>query len=165
MPAQKTPTGPKIAAYLRVSKPDQPHDSQRLAILAGAERLGVRISRWYIDTGSRHRDRPQWLGLMQDVAARKVEWILVSEDDRAGTRSGYDWGRWADHMLRYGCLMWDNSTGRVLNAEDAMTQITGTVARVRSRDEQLARAKRSIRGRLAAAHRNEWQGGGSIAFG
>jgi hypothetical protein len=165
MSSQLSPTGPRVAAYLRCSKSDQSHDSQRVAILAGAERLGVRISRWYIDVGSRHRDRPEWQALMEDVAARKVQWVVVSEDDRAGTRSGYDWGRWADHMLRYGCRMWDLSTGRVLNAEDGMTQITGAVARVRSRDEQLSRAKRSIRGRLAAAQRNEWQGGGSLAFG
>ena len=73
-----------VAAYVRVSSRDQNDRLQREAIKAWARGKRVTV-RWYTDkfTG-KTLDRPGWTRLERDLAAGKIDSVVVWKLDRLG---------------------------------------------------------------------------------
>ena len=73
-----------VGAYVRVSSRDQNDRLQRDAIRAWARAKGVTV-RWYTDkfTG-KTLDRPGWTRLERDLAAGKIDAVVVWKLDRLG---------------------------------------------------------------------------------
>jgi DNA invertase Pin-like site-specific DNA recombinase len=73
-----------VAAYIRVSTDHQEMEIQRGAIQDLARGLGVEVSRWYDETRSGIKHRPELDRLLEHVASGHVGTVLVYAVDRLG---------------------------------------------------------------------------------
>jgi DNA invertase Pin-like site-specific DNA recombinase len=156
----KKPTGSRGVAYLRISGDKQDLTSQRQSIDRWLQLHGLTVQCYYEDVGSRDLayKRESFQRLLRAVEAGLVDWIITDSKDRFGTRSAYEFGKFATFLQEHDCQLWSVTQG-CLTDEDAVTEILAAVDSVRSRDEQKARSQRSLRGKIAAVQRNEFQGG------
>jgi DNA invertase Pin-like site-specific DNA recombinase len=157
---QQKPTSGRGGAYLRVSSDKQDHESQRAAIQAWLDNNKLTVAIWYKDVGSRdlaHR-RPDFQRLLRAVENGEISWIIVDAKDRFGTANAWEFGKFICHLREHDCQLWSVSQGH-LTADDAVTEILMTVDSVRSRDEQVNKSQRSLRGAVHGVKRGEWQGG------
>jgi DNA invertase Pin-like site-specific DNA recombinase len=158
---QEKPTGKRGVAYLRVSDDDQDPETQRATIERWLEKHGLTVGRWYVDKGwARHLAdrRPEFQRMVRAVEAGKIDWIIVSADDRFGTRNSYQFGTYAEMLQDHGCELWSVADGH-LTARDEMTEIVNSVRRSRSTNEQIKRSERSWQGKIPDASKGIWQGG------
>jgi DNA invertase Pin-like site-specific DNA recombinase len=158
--SDENPTGSRGVAYLRISSDKQDADSQRKSIEGWLHRRNLAVERWFEDVGARDLagKRKDFQKLLKAVTAGQIDWIVVDAKDRFGTRSGYEFGEFANLLQNNDVHLWSVTQG-CLTADDASTEILNAVDSVRSRDEQKARGQRSLRGKIAAVKRGEWQGG------
>src|SRR5437764_148719 len=114
------PSGSRGAAYLRVSSDKQDHQSQRETIQGWADKRGLRVERWFEDTGSRDLSylRPNFQRLLRAVEDGQIDWIVVDAKDRFGTRNGYEFGKFACLLQEHDCELWSVAQG-CLTADDA----------------------------------------------
>ncbi|MDB5312978.1 MAG: Resolvase domain protein [Gemmataceae bacterium] len=154
------PTGTRGVAYLRVSNARQNQETQRDSIRRWLDQRGLGVWRWYEDAGSRDLayKRDAFLELLKDVERGLIDWIVVDAKDRFGTANAWEFGKFVCHLREHDCQLWSVLQGH-LTADDAVTDILSTVDSVRSRDEQVARSQRTLRGKVPAARKGEWQGG------
>jgi DNA invertase Pin-like site-specific DNA recombinase len=154
------PAGARGVAYLRVSSDKQDHQSQRAVIQEWLDRNGLSVSHWFHDTGSRDlaNRRPDFQRLLRAVENGLVDWIAVDAKDRFGTANTWEFGKFICQLRDHDCQLWSVSQGD-LTADDAVTEILATVDSVRSRDEQVNKSQRSLRGAVRAVRQGEWQGG------
>lgn len=160
MNTQTRPRGTRGAAYLRISGDKQDVTSQRQSIERWLKQHGLRVNHWFDDIGSRDlaHKRADFKRLLVAVEAGLLDWIIVDTKDRFGTANASEFGKFICQLRDNDCQLWSVTQGH-LSAEDAVTEIMATVDSVRSRDEQVARSQRSIRGKIAGIKRGEWQGG------
>lgn len=151
----KIPTGTRGVAYVRISDDHQDMESQREIIRKWLTANGLRVGEWYEDVGSRHEayKRHEFLKMMANVRAGRIDWIITDMKDRFGTRNGNEFGKFASELQENDVELW-SVTGGNLTADDYATEILNAVDSVRSRDEQLARSKRALRGMIL-----NWQEG------
>lgn len=142
-----TPTGTRGVAYLRISTSEQDMASQKTSIQKWLTRHDLSVQTWYMDVGSRHEAyrRPDFQLLMQQVRSGGIDWIIVESKDRFGVRDSFEFGRFASELRDNDVELWSVAAG-CLTASDYATEIMTTVDSVRSRDEQLERSRRALRG-------------------
>jgi DNA invertase Pin-like site-specific DNA recombinase len=154
------PTGARGVAYVRISSDKQDMNSQRESVRRWLDQRRLAVQQWYEDVGSRDLayKRPDFQRLLRAVEAGLVNWIVVDTKDRFGTANAWEFGKFICHLREHDCQLWSVLQGH-LTADDAVTEILATVDSVRSRDEQLNKAQRSLRGKIAGIKRGEYQGG------
>jgi DNA invertase Pin-like site-specific DNA recombinase len=155
------PQGSRGVALLRVSdNKKQDHQSQREIIQSWLDKNGLAVVSWYLDSGSRHEayKRQEFQRLLKDVEAGRVDWIITDTKDRFGTANIWEFGKFVCHLREHSTQLWSVAQGR-LDTDDAVNSILSTVDSVRSRDEQVNKSIRSIRGAVSGAKNGEWQGG------
>jgi site-specific DNA recombinase len=157
---ERKPRGPRIVAYLRISRDMQDVRSQRESIQRWADALGIKIAHWYEDVGSRDLayKRQDFQKLMTACENGQIDAIIVDAKDRFGTRNAYEFGKFASQLQENDVELWSVTQG-CLTDENVVTEVMATIDSVRSRDEQQARSQRSIRSKVSSAHRAEWTGG------
>src|SRR5262249_24190198 len=84
--------------------------------------------------------------------------IVVDAKDRFGTANAWEFGKLICQLRDGDCQLWSVAQG-CLTADDAVTEILATVDSVRSRDEQVNKSQRSVRGAMNGIKNGEWQGG------
>lgn len=147
-------------AYVRVSTDKQDSESQKSSIKRWELENDCKVGCWLEDVGSRDQayKRADFQRLMGMVEDGKVDWIVVDALDRLGVRGVYELGRIVCTLQENDVQLVSISEG-VLTDEDMTTEIFATIASARSRDEQVQRSSRSIRGKIDAVKRGEFQGG------
>jgi DNA invertase Pin-like site-specific DNA recombinase len=155
------PSGSQGVAYLRVSDPGkQDHKSQRETIQSWLDKRGLSVYLWLEDGGSRDiaYRRPQFQQLLRLVEEDRVGFVVVDAQDRFGTANNWELGKFICHLREHNCELWSVSQG-LLSSDDAFTSLMAAVGSVQSRHEQLDKAQRSIRGKVAQARAGTWTGG------
>jgi DNA invertase Pin-like site-specific DNA recombinase len=154
------PTGTRGVAYLRISTDNQDTTSQRTSIQKWLTANGLKVQAWYTDVGSRHEayKRAEFQLLMKRVRAGEIDWIVVVSKDRFGTKNSYEFGRFASELQDNDVQLW-SVTGGCLTSDDYATEILATVDSLRSRDEQLERSKRAVRGMVEVWETGRTMGG------
>jgi DNA invertase Pin-like site-specific DNA recombinase len=154
------PAGARGVAYVRTSSDKQDKNSQRESIRRWLDQRGLAVQRWYEDTGSRDLAyrRPDFQRLLKAVEAGEVDWIVVDAQDRFGTRSGYEFGKFATFLQDHGCELWSVLEGH-LTADDEIAEVLGLVGGLRSRNEILNKAERSLKDKLVRTRQGQWPGG------
>ncbi|HEY7315211.1 MAG TPA: recombinase family protein [Gemmataceae bacterium] len=155
------PTDDGGVAYLRVSDPHkQDWASQRRIIQSWLDKHGLRVSLWLEDGGSRDvaYKRPEFQRLLKLVEEGRVRWIVVDAQDRFGVSNNWELGKFICHLRENNCELWSVSQG-CLSSDDAFTSLMAAVGSVQSKHEQLDKAQRSIRGKIAQAKAGEFTGG------
>lgn len=155
-----TPKGTRGAAYIRISDDKQDMESQRISIKKWLTRNNLRCDRWYEDVGSRHESyrRPEFQRLLAAVSGGEIDWIIVESKDRFGVKNSYEFGKFASELMDNDVELWSVNAGH-LTGDDYATEILTTVDSVRSRDEQLERSRRAVRGMAAAIEQGAAIGG------
>jgi DNA invertase Pin-like site-specific DNA recombinase len=156
----KKPAGSRGFVYLRISSNKQDVRSQRQAIQTYLDRHGIVPIRFYEDVGSRDLafKRQDFLKMMAAVRAGEADFVLAEALDRIGVRDAADYGRLICEFRDSDCELWSVQQGH-LTAGDIGTSVLGAVHAEQSRAEQLDKAGRSLRGKVAAVARGEWAGG------
>lgn len=155
------PTGARGVAYLRVSDASkQDHKSQRQVIQSYLDDAGLNVVGWYEDSGSRHEayKRPDFLRLLKDVEEGRIDWIVVDIKDRFGTANLWEYGRFICQLRENDTELWSVAQG-CISGDDIANSVLSAVDSVRSQDEQINKAVRSVRGAVSGAKDGEWQGG------
>lgn len=154
-----TPSGTRGVAYVRVSGDKQDSASQRASIRRWLAQHGVQVGVWYEDVGSRHEayKRPEFQRLMAAVRADEIDWVVVDSKDRFGTRDSYEFGRFASELRDNDVELWSVAAG-CLTDSDYATEILTAVDSVRSRDEQLERSRRAVRGMVQVWESGRYNG-------
>ena len=154
-----TPTGTRGVAYLRISTDNQDMASQKASIQRWLTRHNLSVQVWYEDIGSRHEAyrRPEFQRLMQRVRAGEIDWVIVESMDRFGVRDSFEFGKFASELRDNDVELWSAAAG-CLTSSDYATEIMTTVDSVRSRDEQLERSRRALRGMAQAWESGRYNG-------
>lgn len=154
------PTGIRGVAYIRISGDKQDMESQKSSVRRWLTQNGLKVRIWYSDIGSRHEAyrRPEFQQLMAAVRAGEIDWIIVESKDRFGTRDSHEFGKFASELKDNDVELW-SVTGGCLTSGDYATEILTTVDSVRSRDEQLERARRAVRGMVQTWESGRVMGG------
>ena len=148
------------AAYLRKSRRDMEMEAlgqgetlarheKQLSDLA--ERLGIRVSRWYreIVSGDTIAERPQVRQLLEDVGAGLWDGVLVVDVDRLGRGDSIDQGVIMQTFLYAGVLI--VTPDKVYDPSDDSDAEFFEIKLFFSRREYSMIKKRMQRGRLASA--------------
>ncbi len=161
----KLPKGQFGWAYVRCSSDKQDHDSQIASIKAWANRLGLTITRWFVDTGSRHKaeKRAEFQTMMSALATDAPDFITVEAQTRFGTKpGGYEYGHYIHKLRSFGVELWSAHDSKCLSATDDATVILNAVGSLTTTKEQKERSERSIRGKVFGqrnANKGYYQGG------
>lgn len=156
------------AAYIRVSTDHQDTLRQHNAIHVFEKEHGVKIAedRWYEDQGWA-RDtadrRPQFQKLLGDVEAGRVQWIVVDNLDRFGTKSTKQLGHYLYRLEESKCRLFD-VTGRDLTGDDIATEIT-TLVEGKNATAEVRKLSSRVQGEKAGLARNGEFQGGDVRFG
>jgi hypothetical protein len=110
---------------------------------------------WARDTAGK---RPDFQRLLKLAEAGRINWILVSERDRFGTKDADEFIHYRFLLRQWGCRLYD-ATGVDWTRKDIATVITAVVEGEKSEQEQHGISKRVLGGKAAYAKRGEWQGG------
>jgi DNA invertase Pin-like site-specific DNA recombinase len=151
------------SAYVRVSDDQQDTLRQYAAIHAFEERHGVVIAKemWFQDEGWA-RDtadkRPDFQRLLKLAESGRVQWIVVTDRDRFGTKNAKQLVSYLYRLDEAGCKLYD-SADKEWTGEDIATIITAVVDGEKSKKEQHDTSKRVLGGKAGYAKRGEWQGG------
>jgi DNA invertase Pin-like site-specific DNA recombinase len=155
------PVGACGVAYLRVSDPTkQDHNSQRQTIQAWLDKHELTVSLWLEDGGARDvaYRRPLFQKLLRLVEDNRVSWVVVDAQDRFGVANNWELGKFICHLREHNCELWSVSQG-LLSSDDAFTSLMAAVGSVQSKHEQLDKAQRAIRGKIAQARAGTYVGG------
>jgi DNA invertase Pin-like site-specific DNA recombinase len=151
------------AAYIRVSDDAQDTARQYASAHAFEKRHGVTIPKhnwfkdeaWARDTADR---RPDFQRLLKEVEAGRVQWIVVDQLDRFGTKNAKQLISYLHRLDEAGCKLYD-AAGKEWTGEDVATIITAVVEGEKSKGEQTGKSHRVLGGKVAKARAGEWQGG------
>jgi DNA invertase Pin-like site-specific DNA recombinase len=151
------------AAYIRVSTDQQDTERQYAAVRAFEKRRGVTIARhhWYEDEGWARDEadrRPDFQRMMRLAESGRVQWIVVDQLDRFGTKDAHQLIHYLHRLRECGCKLYDAS-GKEWTGEDVATIITAVVEGAKSKGEQTSKSHRVLGGKIERARRGEWQGG------
>jgi DNA invertase Pin-like site-specific DNA recombinase len=167
---RERPRGERGAGYLRVSDGGkQEIESQRQQLLAWAERMGVKITAWYIDSdgrNSRHKgeQRVEFQRMLADVAAERWDWIVVDAQDRFGVKNNNEFNHFLRPFLKAGCELWTPTQGELTDQDNPVSVLLGGLGTLTSRREQQDKGHRIMRGLLKAAKEGLYTGG-RLPFG
>lgn len=151
------------AAYLRVSTDLQDTKRQYSAIEGFEERHDVSISKrhWFKDEGwarDKADQRPDFQRLMKLVESGAVQWIVVDQLDRFGTKDAHQLIAYLHRLREANCKLFDAS-GKEWTGADIATIITAAVEGDKSKGEQTSKSHRTLGGKIEKARQGEWQGG------
>lgn len=155
------PTGKFGVGYIRVSDSHQDVESQRQVILAWAATHGVEIVAWYIDQGGKRHfaeKRAEFQRLLKDAATGTISWIVIDSKIRFGVKHHAEYGKFLTHLMEHGVELWSVAQG-LLTSNDDLTTVTAAIDSLQSRHEQMEKARRSIRGKMARAKEGGYSGG------
>jgi len=150
-------------AYIRVSDDQQDTKRQYEAIQAFERQHDVRVlpqnvfkdEGWARDTAEQ---RPDFQRMLKQAEQGRLQWIVVSERDRFGTRDADEFIHYRYLLRKWGCRLYD-AGGTDWTSKDIATTVRATVDGVRSEEEQHFISKRTLGGKAVYARRGEWQGG------
>jgi DNA invertase Pin-like site-specific DNA recombinase len=156
------------AAYIRVSLEIQDDERQRKDIALWCERHGVTIKPdfYYVDrnyTRDEAEIRPDFNRLLEDAKSGRVNWIVVTEDDRFGTKNLKQLVHYLYLLDEAGCKLY-NVRDKELTSDDFADFINIAVKGKQSEDERRTLADRVGSAMREQAGRGEW-GGGYIPYG
>jgi DNA invertase Pin-like site-specific DNA recombinase len=151
------------AAYVRVSDDIQDTQRQYAALHAFAKRHGVTIPKpfWFEDEGwarDTAERRPEFQRMLKLAEAGQVQWIVVAELDRFGTKNAKQFMRYLCDLDDWKCRLYD-AAGKDWTSEDIGTVITAVVQGEKSKEEQHGISKRTLGSKIQYAREGEWQGG------
>jgi DNA invertase Pin-like site-specific DNA recombinase len=155
--------------YLRVSsdKQDETAERQQEQIIQWAERHGILISEWFVDTGSRDKaeQRPNFQRMLKRIENGLIGAVVVQHQDRFGIKDGDEWGFYR-HLFRrkYGCKIYSVIDNAELTAADKATAITTQFKANASEEEQIKIANRNLSGMVTAV-RQGIKNGSNPPFG
>src|SRR5262249_36336464 len=148
--------------YLRVSGNSQDVRSQRESInrWLAARGLAIPEDMVFSDTGSRDLSwkRADFQRLLAYCSAGYIDYIVVDALDRFGVSDAWELGAFIWQLRQNDVALWSCLEGE-LTRDDLATPILSGIAASRSKDEQVQRAERTIRGKISQAERGEWSGG------
>lgn len=151
------------AAYIRVSTEQQDTERQYAAVSAFEQHYGVSIPKqyWFKDEGWARDEadrRPDFQRLMKLAESGRVQWIVVDQLDRFGTKNAKQLISYLHRLEEAACKLYD-ITGREWTGEDIGTTITAVVEGEKSKGEQTSKSHRVLGAKIANARAGEWQGG------
>jgi DNA invertase Pin-like site-specific DNA recombinase len=151
------------ATYIRVSTDQQDTERQHAAARAFERRYGVTIpaQNWFKDEGwarDAAERRPDFQRLMKLAESGRVQWIVVDQLDRFGTKDAYQLVHYLYRLRECGCKLYD-AAGKEWTGEDIATIITAVVEGEKSKGEQTSKSHRTLGGKIEKARAGEWQGG------
>jgi hypothetical protein len=159
---QDRPKGECGWGYVRCSSDKQDHASQIGSIKSWAERTGLTISRWFVDTGSRHKaeKREEFCRMMDLLASEPPDFLVVDAQIRFGGKpGGYEYGSYVHKLRCNNVELWSVTEG-LLSGTDPLTVVQAAIGSLTTTKEQEERAERTIRGKVfGGAKKGEWQGG------
>lgn len=135
-------------------------ETQRNSIRKWLAQHGLKVRTWYEDIGSRHEAyrRQEFQRLLTAVRSGDIDWVVVEAKDRFGTRNSYEFGKFATELIDHDVQLW-SVAGGCLTAGDYATEILAAVDGVRSKDEQLARSQRAVKGMVQVWESGQTMGG------
>jgi DNA invertase Pin-like site-specific DNA recombinase len=159
----KTPTGDKLAAYIRVSSDKQDTQRQTESVTRWAAGVGLPILNTFADSeGKNPRDqadkRPEFQKLLRAVERGEVDTIIVDSQDRFGTKNAHEFGKFMSLLGDHGCELWSVGQGLLSGVDDA-TILTATIGALTSSREQREKSSRNLSGKISKARAGEYQGG------
>ena len=165
--AQLDLTG-KGAAYIRVSEEEQNESRQGNDIDKWCQRHGVTISasRFYTDKGWTRDEadqRPEFQTMLTAAQDGLINWIVVSESDRFGTKSTKQLFHFLYLLEECGCRLY-TTTDEDLTADDFAGSINTLLRGEKSVSEGITRAMRVASNVRDRAKAGQWNGG-YIPFG
>lgn len=155
------PKGRRGVALVRVSDPrKQDSASQKAVIQRWLDHHGLSVMCWIEDAGSRDLSakREPFQRLMRMVEAEECDWVVSAEADRYGAKNAAEWGHFCWIAQQHDVEFWATDYG-LLSGDDIAGEVLGTVTRSRSREEQISKATRSIRGQAEKARQGLGLGG------
>lgn len=158
---QDRPSGDRGAAYLRTSDPKSDIASQRPIIRDWLAAHGLTATYWLEDEGwarSTADVRPDFQRLNALVDAGELDWVCVSEQDRASWEDPWAFAAWLHRLRTNGVELWSTSQG-LLTSLDVGQLILTIFGAAKSREEVAGLGDRVVRGKSDKARTGRWMGG------
>jgi DNA invertase Pin-like site-specific DNA recombinase len=151
------------AAYIRISDKKQETERQYAAAHAFEKRHGVTIPKdhWLKDEGLARDEadrRPEFQRLLKLAEAGRVQWIVVAELDRFGTKNARQLNYYLYRLEEAGCRLYD-AQDKDWTAPGLETQIMALFKGEGSKEEQAGKSHRALGGMVERAKKGEYLGG------
>jgi DNA invertase Pin-like site-specific DNA recombinase len=151
----------RTVGYVRVSTDLQDTTRQHTAIRLWAERNQTTIAEVYVDHGRRHAAdrRVDFQRLFRDIAAGRVQQIVVDSQDRFGFQGPFEWYHYLFLLQKNTCKLISAIDGKVLSDEDPASFITTGIGAHASREEMVKKSSRDLGKKREMAKAGVWTGG------
>jgi DNA invertase Pin-like site-specific DNA recombinase len=141
----------------------QTEERQREDVFRWLARHGLEIApeNVRVDLGAKRAEadtREEFQRLLRDAEDKRVNWIIVAELDRFGTKSKHQLISFVYRLQEAGCKLYDTNDMEWTD-DDLITLMQAGIAGEKSEGELIDKGTRVIKGKLTKAATGAWLGG------